>query len=73
MASRVGWVGSKLGSTWPGSDRPREDQVLLGYPWLVSAALGRVWNQEEELGGPASYRYGESHSPPVHLSVPGSK
>lgn len=39
MASRVGWVGSRLSVAWPGSDLPREGQILLGYPQLVSAAL----------------------------------
>lgn len=40
MALSVGWVGSKFSGAWPGSHLPREDQILLGYPQLVSVALG---------------------------------
>lgn len=38
---------------------------------LVSA--GGVSDQKGELGGPAGYRYEESHSQRVHVLIPGSK
>lgn len=41
------------GSTWPGSDLPREDQILPGV------SPGGVEDQKEELEGPTAYRYGE--------------